>query len=207
MVYALFVASLLVLVVAVLVVRAVVRTAAAFVSERRALRAAPAELAYPADRDGWSALREAGTLLAGAESGLVEALQRARWELLGFGDPDARQYALNAACGDLLHAQRAIRHGAGRLHLAVDPGDDVPLVEDPLKALAARGAWTAWVALMLLPAAVRGGYRYLALRRQVLPLLEAARDLQDVVATVRRTAEPAPPRLAPVHLRALATAG
>ena len=191
-----------------LAVRAVARTVSGLVSERRALRAGghAETVRYPIDRDGWLALRDAGTLLVGAEAGLNSALGRARWELLGFGDPDARQYALVAACGELLQAQRALRHGAALLRRTADAGPDVPLVEDPLRALAVRGAWPVWVVLMLLPAPVRGLYRYLGLRRQVLPLLATSRELQDVVEGVRRTATPAPERKVSVRMRALAAA-
>lgn len=195
--------------VSFLVARALLRTVSGLVAERRALLAGgPAEtVGYPADRDGWTALRDAGTLLVGAEQGLRESLRKARWEIVALGDADARQYAVLAACGELLHAQRALRHGAERLRRAADVGRDAPLVEDPMRALAVRGAWGLWVLLMLLPTPIRGLYRYVALRRQIVPLLERVEALQDQVDAVRRTAPPAPQRRhTPVAVRALALA-
>lgn len=150
----------------------------------------------PTGRDGVSDLREAASLLISAEGGFRSGMRRARWELVGLGNPELRLIELATASGELLQAQKAVRQANLKLpNLGVDAGQDVPVFHDPVRALAARGHWGLWAFLSVMPRFVRGIYGYRRTRRQVLELLDVTESLLEQVDAYRKTVEPAPVRI------------
>lgn len=150
----------------------------------------------PTDRDGVSDLREAVSLLISAEGGFRSGLRRARWELVGLGNPELRLIELATASGELLQAQKAIRQARLKMpNVGIEAGQDVPVFHDPVRALAARGRWGTWAALSVLPRFVRGVYGYRRTRAQILELLEVTEALLEQVDAYRKTVEPAPVRI------------
>jgi hypothetical protein len=156
---------------------------------------APADVASsrPAVHD----LREAASLLIAAEGGFQNGLRRAKWELVGLGDAEARRADLASASGDLLQAQRAIRQANLKMPgMALDAGRDVPVFHDPVQALAARGHWVGWAALSVLPNVFAAAYGYRGTRAELLRLTAMSRALLAQVEAYRESAEPAPVRVA-----------
>ena len=154
------------------------------------------------NRSGIADLREADMLLSTAEGTFAHALKRTKWGLLGLTDPQRQEAELAAACRELLEANDAVRQAALKLpHFEAQGIDEVPLFNDPVRHLAAQGRWGAFAFFSLAPRFVRGIYAFRRVRAQLIPLLDATRELQDQVATYRKTHEPAPIRRHSVRQR------
>lgn len=153
-------------------------------------------VAVAGDRRGIVDLREADMLLSSAENTFRFAHRRVLWSLVGLGgDPAQREADLVAACRELLEANQAVQQAALKLPgFEADGVADVPLFHDPVRELAGQGRWFAFAFFSLAPRFVRGAYSFRRVRAQLLPLLDATRDLQDQVGRYRKTHEPAPPR-------------
>ncbi len=191
---------------------ATVRRISMFFSELRRIRLADGldevmvtEVAT--ERPVYGDLRDASALLLAAEGGFRSGLSRARWEMVNLGNPELREMELMTACGQLLQAQAAIRQANLKLpSQAIDAGQDVPVIHDPVRALAARGRWVSWALFTLAPRFVRGIYGYRIIRAQVRELQAVTDELQERVEGSRRTVEPAPVRRAPLAVRAVMAA-
>jgi len=146
-------------------------------------------------RSGIVDLREADMLLSTAEGTFTHARKRTWWGLVGLANPERQEAELTSACRELLEANEAIKQAAIKLHDFDAKGvDEVPLFHDPVRHLAAQGRWGAFAFFSLTPRFVRGIYGFRRVRAQLLPLLDATRELQAQVATYRKTHEPAPER-------------
>ena len=135
-------------------------------------------------------LHSAKNQLISAQGDLVAARGRLFWELLGLDDGDRRQADLLRATADIHRGWFAATRSLSRYDVQAET-PSIPGFLDPVVASALEGRWIFWAVLVLSPGPVRGIYRAMKLRPQILELQVTVDELlESFDVAIREDREP-----------------